>query len=155
MSQKRIAVVFSGSQNKVNQYATGLVRFQNKLSNACFHIDLQEDGNVEVFVADPAIEIMDLENAVLTQKDVVSVDFHEALSSNGELSKTEKALAIVREFPFRTSQEMAAKINPSIISADSLHKRLSDLAKKNRVRKVETRGCTITGKMATTWAPVE
>jgi predicted HTH transcriptional regulator len=153
--QKQIKVIFAGSFNKANASATGLVRFRNRLSDSCFHVQLQEDGNVEVFVADNAIDIMDLENAVVTQQDVVSVDFHDALSSNGGLSKTEKTLAIVREFPYRTSQEMASKVNPGIISADSLHKRLSDLAKRNLVRKSASRPCTVTGKVATTWAPVE
>ena len=131
------------------------MRFQNRLNDSCFHVELKEDGNVEVFVCDPALRIMDLENAVITQKEEVNVDFHEALSSNSDFSKTEKALAIVKEFPYRTSQEMASKINPAIITADSLHKRISDLAKRNLVRKVATRPCAITGKVASTWAPVE
>jgi predicted HTH transcriptional regulator len=156
--QKKINVrfsPFSTSQNK-DVSCTSLVRFENTLNNRCFHIHLTEKGDVDVFVADPSLSVLDIENAaVVTQQDVVSVDFHDALSSNGGLSKTEKALAIVKEFPYRTSQEMASKVNPAIISADSLHKRLSDLAKKNLVRKVEMRGCTITGKIASTWAPVE
>jgi hypothetical protein len=50
---------------------------------------------------------------------------------------------------------MAQKINPSIITADSLHKRLSDLYKKNKIVKTGTRVCTVTGKEATAWAPVD
>jgi len=154
MSQKTITVSFSPGLNKVERTATGLVRFQNRVNGSCSHVDLKEDGNVEVYVCDPALDIMDLENAVITPQDDLP-DFHEALSSNSEMSKTEKALAIVNEFPYRTSQEMASKVNPSIITADSLHKRLSDLYKKGKIRKVQERTCSVTGKVSTTWAPVE
>jgi predicted HTH transcriptional regulator len=78
-----------------------------------------------------------------------------ALSSRSEASKSEKVLAILREFPYRTSQELAAKVNPGVVDAETIHKRLPELRKKGLVKNANFRICTVTHRRAQTWFPAE
>lgn len=82
-------------------------------------------------------------------------DFQKALSSKSEISQSERILAVLREFPYRTSQELAAKVNPAIIDAAAIHKRLPELRKRGLVKNHEYRLCTVTRRKAQTWVPVE
>lgn len=65
-------------------------------------------------------------------------------------SDAERVLALVKHYPFRTSRELADKY--AKLSADSIHKRLPELLKANRIVKSSNRRqCTITHKAAHTW----
>lgn len=81
----------------------------------------------------------------------MTTDFVAALSHNSTLNKSEKVLALAQEFPFRTSRELATKVNPSVLDAEVIHKRLADLCKKGKVHKGAVRHCNVTGKLATVW----
>jgi len=80
--------------------------------------------------------------------------FENAFSHNSSANVIMKALAVVEEFPYRTTAEMASKINANQLTGEQLHKALSRLVKANKIHKVKARRCTITGKLATTWAPI-
>lgn len=82
-------------------------------------------------------------------------DFEAALSHDSTLSKSQKVLALVREFPFRTSRELATKVNSAVLDAEIIHKRLPDLRNKGLLVNPDTRVCSITGKEAQTWATVD
>ncbi len=152
MSKINLELSHSSGFHEV-QSATELVRVKIG-EGACFHVALLENNTVEVYVASQKekIAILDLENA--SEPQVENIELAKALSSKSDLTLTEKALAIVQAFPYRTSRELAAKVNPNIITAEQLHKRLSDLMRKCIVRQVSVRECAVSGTKAVTWAPV-
>lgn len=81
-------------------------------------------------------------------------DFQKALSHESTDSQASKVLAVVAEFPFRTSAELASKVNPAIIPEEAFHKRLPELRKRNKViNGAIKRRCTVTHKLVQTWAP--
>ncbi len=84
---------------------------------------------------------------------MMGILFDKAFSHSSTAKVIDKAYAVVFEFPFRTTAEMASKINNAQLSAEQLHKALSRLLQAGRVQKVQTRRCTVTCKLATTWAP--
>ena len=79
------------------------------------------------------------------------LSFDEALSSRVNSDQHSRTLALVREFPYRTARELAAKVNPDIITHDTLHKRLPELRAAGLVINSQSRTCTVTGKRAMTW----
>ena len=79
-------------------------------------------------------------------------DFIAALSHNSTLTISAKIVALLKEFPFRTVNELARKVPATVISAEQLHKRLPDLRKKGLVFNPMERFCTVTGKFVYTWA---
>ena len=79
--------------------------------------------------------------------------FEDALSSRVNSDQYSRTLALVREFPYRTARELAAKVNPDILTHDTLHKRLPELRNADLVINATARTCTVTGKRAMTWAP--
>ena len=79
--------------------------------------------------------------------------FQAALSHDSNQSKAQKLLAVVHEFPFRTSQELALKVNPEVLDSETIHKRLPELRKRGLVKNGGHRRCTVTRKLAQTWAP--
>lgn len=83
-----------------------------------------------------------------------NISFVAAVSRSSTANDLSKAFALVKEFPFRTSREISAKIGADVISHDSLHKRLPELRNKGFVKNVAMRVCTVTGKKAHTWAPI-
>lgn len=62
-----------------------------------------------------------------------------------------RTLGLVQEFGYRTSAELAAKINPAILTGEQIHKALSKLFAQGKVAKHDVRPCTITGRTAVTW----
>lgn len=83
---------------------------------------------------------------------MVHLTYTQVLShENIDVSDPAKVFALVREFPFRTSRELASKVNDNILTAESVHKRLPELAKVGLVSKANRRRCTVTGRLASTW----
>lgn len=78
--------------------------------------------------------------------------FTQVFSHNSKATKAQKVLAVVQEFPFRTSQELASKVNPDQLDGETIHKRLPELRKQGRVINGNIRQCTVTHKQAQTWA---
>jgi hypothetical protein len=72
--------------------------------------------------------------------------------SHQKIGVHDRTYALVREFTYRTSAELAAKINPYILSGEQIHKALSKLHAQGRVVKCHRRRCTVTNKMASVWA---
>lgn len=78
--------------------------------------------------------------------------YAEALSHSNHDSVTRKIIAVVGEFPYRTSRELADKVNPNLVTPEQMHKRLPELRERGLIRNgAVRRRCTITGKMAQTW----
>lgn len=66
-------------------------------------------------------------------------------------TQAEKVLALVFEYPFRTSSELSRKVSDEVITHAALHKRLPELRRKGLVKNSDSRICTVTGKTAFTW----
>lgn len=80
--------------------------------------------------------------------------FAEVVSHSNTDSITQKIVGLVTWFPYRTYNELAEKVNPSIITAEQLHKRLPELRKRGLVINGQLkRYCTVTHKFVQTWAP--
>ena len=77
--------------------------------------------------------------------------FEDALSSRVCADQYSRILTIVRMFPYRTARELAAKVNPDMITHDMIHKRLPELRTAGLVINAQSRTCTVTGKRAMTW----
>jgi hypothetical protein len=145
---RRIKVSGSGLRGEANN----LVRLQDMDTRNCFHVSFSEEPDtIDVFVVGN-YRILDLENVELTPEEE-KIDFSKIVSSRSKLTKTEKVRALVTEFPFRTSTELASKVNPSVLTQEEIHKRLPDLRKKGLLSNPSVRKCAITGKTAQTWAP--
>lgn len=82
-------------------------------------------------------------------------DFQKAISSRSLEIQQKKVLAVLKEFPYRTSNELALKVNPEVISREAFHKRLPELRKNGLVVNSLSRKCTVTHRKAQVWVPVE
>lgn len=77
--------------------------------------------------------------------------FKHVSSSGIQADQQAKALAVVKEFGYRTSRELANKVNGGVLSHEALHKRLPELRAMGLVRNGDSRVCTVTGRKAQTW----
>lgn len=82
---------------------------------------------------------------------MTNIDYKQVASSSKDADQESKVLAVVRAFPFRTSQELANKVNDSVLKAEAFHRRLPDLRKRGLVFNGDRRECTISGRKAQTW----
>jgi len=78
--------------------------------------------------------------------------FHNVASSGIIADQLTKTLALVREFPYGTATELSIKVNPDVLSHDAIHKRLPELRRAGKLTNSTKRRCTITGRLALTWA---
>ena len=81
----------------------------------------------------------------------MEVTYTSLMSHTTDVPEKAKVLALVKEFPYRTARELAHKINPEIVSPDSIHKRLPELMDDLLITTSLFRKCSITGRRAKTW----
>jgi len=58
---------------------------------------------------------------------------------------------LVAEHPFKTARELELLADGVVTPVDTVHKRVSDLAYKGRIKSPYKRQCTVTGRMAHCW----
>jgi predicted HTH transcriptional regulator len=77
-----------------------------------------------------------------------TVSIKEHTESGKRKSNKERVFEALRAWPFRTSRELAKL---SGIPHETVHKRLPDLLKDDRVKQAQIVTCVVTGKRAVCW----